>query len=404
MSDPIGYVKSSGGEVDAAFVDEQRMVFVDDLQDACGLQLIEMETGYYIPTNAIYQTVDLTQKTANTQWRCALLEVSAGDKFTVSGQGSPNSTTRVWCFTDQSGVVKEIWPYYAPGIAEHELIEAPVDGYLILNTRDVLSNSCYNSYRGEFPANRLDTLEAMQSSTYLLNACSYRPLGLLSKGYLILNSDDGQEELVTKTIPVLKQKNVPCVFNLISTSPVLTTDHLLTEIKTMIEDYGCQVAVHGSSGSWNVSDTELVAEIQGTIDTIESHGITPFGAVMPGASASSSSVAHLTKHQMAIVGGMLDVVCEGSIGEDPAVYSDRCNGPRSNVFGLTRLSLVSTSYNETAQKQMIDDAVSNGYLIVLYWHDATLDDDAITRLGNLIDYAKEKLVTICTFKDIPSMI
>jgi len=115
-------------------------------------------TGQFVARrtyNTNESTVDLSNPNTENGWASALIECSAGDKFTVTGKGG--NSTRLWAFVDDStpAVVKKVAVQAAT--KTDEVIEAPTDAaYLIVN---VNSNFPYKLNTGKIIERRVTALE-----------------------------------------------------------------------------------------------------------------------------------------------------------------------------------------------------------------------------------------------------
>lgn len=228
---------------------------------------------------------------------------------------------------------------------------------------------------------------------YIRNTLAYRPLGVLSKGYICLISDDGNSEIVDYTIPMLINKEVPATFAVMNSSACWETQSNIDVIKDAIANHGCILAQHGA-GEWSQYD-ELTLNNFFDREKVywDSIGVEMFGAVCP---------AHYINDMIrAVAGGRFGVVRTGYTDGKP-YYSSYMNGARSNVYGLSSQSAIDGTLQSHCD--MLDYAKAHNLLRVLHWHEFELDATQKTKLEGIIDYAKSIGLTFITLKDIPNII
>ena len=256
----------------------------------------------------------------------------------------------------------------------------------------------------------------------LINLLSYRPLGKLSKGYICLTCDDGSENLVKTTIPILKRykaeynKKIPVTFGLMSSSHIfkpvnypividgVTVDGVAAVKEMLSTDYGCEVAIHGDTSYLSYTTTELInflnEQKEYLTDTLDKE---PKSIIYP---------FHHYDTRTATICGSFYGVCATGGTYDPIKYSD-CAGERSNLYTLYRLSLLNDDYmTKNRLKQKIDNCIENHRILLLFWHDNTLrnnhtlplDPDNTTYqelLDYCVSYAIQNNVEFCTLGNIP---
>ena len=226
--------------------------------------------------------------------------------------------------------------------------------------------------------------------SYILNALAYRPLGVLSKGYICLVSDDGDADLATYTIPMIIAKNVPATWAVMSTSTVFSTQTGIDAVVDSVENHGCEIAQHGGT-TWDQYDELTLNRFFDTEAAyFETLGLTPYGAVCP-----AHEINNLIR---AVAGGRFGCVRTGYDDGLPR-YQNYCNGARSNLFGLTSQSSLDGTLD--TQKATLDLVKDNHWLRIIHWHENELDATKKTMLEGIIDYAKSIGLTFVTMKNIP---
>lgn len=236
---------------------------------------------------------------------------------------------------------------------------------------------------------------------YLVNTLSYKPLGQLSKGYILLSCDDGTEGLATYTIPMLIEKGVPATFGLLKTSPVITDETYLATLVDAITNHGCCVAQHGSAQWPTYTEAALNAYFDETAALLEAAGITEiYGAICPGGASDDTSPL-----VQAVAGGRFGAVFSGGTHGEITYGNNNASGPRTNMYAMNRKSAIGFA-DAAAYQAAIDDAYENHYILCPFWHDYTIVDNASYKaiIEGMIDYAKAKGLTFITMKDLPSII
>lgn len=234
---------------------------------------------------------------------------------------------------------------------------------------------------------------------YIVNTLSYKPVGPLSKGYILLTCDDGTAGLATYTIPMLINKGVPATFGLLDTSPVIKDDTYLETVIDAIENYGCCVAQHGSEQWPTFTEKALNAYFDATETLFTSKGITEIhGAICPGGAGIDTNT--LVK---AIAGGRFGSVFSGGLQDELKYGNYNESGARTNQYAMTRYSAI--GFTAATYQAAIDEAYENHYILCPFWHDYSVVDDTAKQaiIEGMIDYAKTKGLTFITMKDLPSI-
>ena len=259
-----------------------------------------------------------------------------------------------------------------------------------------------NVFIGTKLGKRVKNVEENTLSTlppYILNTLSYKPLGSLSKGYILMSCDDGTEGLVTYTIPMLINKGVPCTFGLLSSSVVVTNQTYLATLVDAVTFHGCCVALHGSAQWTTYTEKELADYLNGLKDTLETAGITRIsGAICPGGNgADTSSLVE------AVAGGLCGAVFSGNRIDKIAYGSYKANGARTNMYDLDRYSAI--GFTSATYQQAIDDAYDNHYVLCPFWHDYSIVNDTAKQaiIEGMIDYALTKGLTFITMADLANI-
>ena len=250
---------------------------------------------------------------------------------------------------------------------------------------------------------RVTAVETKPLSTlpeYILNTMSYRQVGVLSKGYILLSCDDGTAGLATYTIPMLINKGVPATFGLLTTSPVITNESYLSTVLDAINNHGCCVAQHGSAQWTTYAEDALNKYFDDTEALFTEKGITEIhGAICPGGAVADTNA--LVK---AIAGGRFSAVFSGGMQGELKYGNYNAVGARTNMYAMARYSAI--SFTQQTYQQAIDDAYDNHYILCPFWHDYSVVNDTAKQaiIEGMIDYAKAKGLTFITMADLPTII
>lgn len=257
---------------------------------------------------------------------------------------------------------------------------------------------------------RVEAIESNPLTTlpdYMLNNMAEKPLGSLSKGYILLSFDDGAKTLATGTIPLLIENEVPGTFGLLPQSEIFAegNESELATVVDAVENHGCAVAMHGSEQWTTYTESALNAYFDSTIALFIDNDLgDTYGAICPGGNGDDTSA--LVK---AVSGGKFGYVFSGNradkISYDAANADGKYNGARSNRFDLDRRSGIGIT--TTKVQDIVNYAAENHLLLCPFWHDNTLNDENhleyITYFNALISAAKDAGLTFITTKDLPNI-
>lgn len=228
---------------------------------------------------------------------------------------------------------------------------------------------------------------------YFLNNMCYKGLGPLSKGYLLLISDDGNSEIADYTIPMVIEKNVPCTFAVMKSSTVWEDSDKKAVVLDAVENHNCILSQHGGTNWTNYDEYILNSFFDSEQEFWDELGVSVYGAVCP---------AHGINDMIrAVAGGRFKCLRTGYTNGTP-YYQYYTNGPRSNIFGLASQSLLDNTIDD--HKYILNYVVNNNLLRIVHWHEYELDSENKAKLEALIDYGKSIGITFITMKDIPNII
>ena len=239
-------------------------------------------------------------------------------------------------------------------------------------------------------------LDLSNIPNFLLPSLAYKPLGVLEKGYICMIADDGSTAFIDTTLPVLQQENVKYTLALMKDSPMFTVankDSYINTLKNEITLKRCSICYHGGDSYTTYKPNELIDFLNSEKEFFESIGINPVGCCYP-------NHDHNTETQI-ICGNMLGICCDGNTGK---YYKYQLNGARSNLYELTRTSLVSYGFDNL--KLAINTAIDKKQLLILFWHDISLKNNPsyLQLLKDFISYAKTTDIEFITLNELENMI
>jgi hypothetical protein len=305
----------------------------------------------------------------------------------------------------------EIISYYqaTPGTTYESIIQVP-DG-----TETIKIGSSGNT--GVLYTIKHDTggtVNLKDADDYLINLMSYRPLGVLSKGYMCLSSDDGHAPLATHTIPILQELaqtygDIPFTFALMSDSGIFDNATYTQLVASMVQSHKCCVASHGSTSYASYTAAQLINFLELLDAEIYTKlGVHPKAVIYP---------MHVFTTKIATIAGSFYGVCGDGYGDEVKnKYNYFTAGERTNLYTLPRFSLMgsaeSLSAKKTTIKNAIDYCIANNKLILPFIHDTDLSqgtDDWTAEecqeiLRYTITYGKSAGITFINFGDIPNII
>ena len=159
----------------------------------------------------------------------------------------------------------------------------------------------------------------------------------------------------------------------------------------MIANYKIAICQHGAGYFTNYGNIDLYDYLISEKEKWDKLNLDVKGLAYPNHARNS-----FTK----IICGSLFGVCFSGGVDFPFVYQHNTSGSRSNIFDLYRISLYSTSENEL--KSACDYAKANNKLVPIFWHDNDIvsEESQITKLKNVIDYAKNIGLTFVSAGDV----
>lgn len=258
------------------------------------------------------------------------------------------------------------------------------------------------------------SVNIQNADDYIINLMSYRPLGVLSKGYLCLSSDDGHQPLATHTIPLLQELSqtygdIPCTFALMRESGIFTNTTYTDLVASMIQSHKCCAASHGATSYANYTSSELVSFLE-DLDTfiygkLNAH---PKAVIYP---------MHVFNTKIATIAGSFYGVCGDGYGDSVTnKYDYYTAGERTNVYTLPRYSLFgdaeSVEAKKTSIKNAIDYCVTNKKMLLPFFHDTDLSQgndywtaaECEELFRYVVTYGKTAGITFINFGDIPNII
>ena len=345
--------------------------------------------GKYQPRVANYGLSD------SSSYKVCIADVSNLSKIYVTTTLQSNSLDCVTFFGSNN--VRTAHLTLGPAVLDHEEYEVPANSvYVVINGRAGAEYECSVTTR-KYKVKE-STTELYNVSDEIIHRLSIKQLGALNKGYICLVADDGHEEAVTNTFPIIASKNVPVTFACWSESEIIANATYFAQLKNLIENYGCAVCQHGATSFLNFTKSNLVRYLRSEKEFWENNDVNVVGLCYPNHEHND--------YVMAVAGSMFDVACTGGVQTETitgtkVLYDYDTNGARTNMYELYRKSLYSRSLAEL--KQSVDYAYANNKIIIVFWHDTALTGDTATKLESLIDYAVAKGIEFINVNDIPTI-
>ena len=246
-------------------------------------------------------------------------------------------------------------------------------------------------------------LNAMPLSTmpaYLRNVLSYRPLTAPTKGYFCFVTDDGHADMVTYTIPMVIDKNIPCTFAVFKESACFATPEQTAVVVDAVQNHGCAISQHGGRNWTEFSEYGLNKFFDEEKAFFDGLGLSVKSAVAP-----SHYMSDVVK---AVAGGRFGVVRSGGRGYDPEghyggtvrnYYDYFTSGAGSNLFALSSYNV--TTHTLAENELAVDYAYANNKIMIVYIHENSLNAEKKAVLESVIDYAKTKGLEFITLDKIP---
>ena len=347
-------------------------------------------TGAVVPDTTKYQVVMPDFITADKD---LTLDCNSGYRY------------QVWWYTDQDVYISRTGSFKTAG--EKYTVPAGTNFRLFVtldppNSQatvpiDTFAKNVFMATEVQNQVTNIRTKPLTVLPDYILNSLSYKAIGQLSKGYILLSCDDGTEGLATYTIPMLINKNVPATFGLLMISPVITNANYLETVIDAVENHGCCVAQHGSAQWTTYAEDTLNKYFDDTEALFTENGITEIhGAICPGGAAADTNT--LVK---AIAGGRFGSVFSGGLQDEVKYGNYNAVGARTNIYAMARYSAI--AFTQQTYQQAIDDAYDNHYILCPFWHDYSVVNDTAKQavIEGMIDYAKAKGLTFITMADLP---
>ena len=312
------------------------------------------------------------------------------DKRAVSASGAENVSTY---YTVPAGIA------YVRVSAHHNILESRYCR-ISLTGQLIPYQDYYSGYTNNLAKDNHSDIDLMKYypltkalPPYFLNNLCYKALGSLSKGYLLLISDDGNAEIATYTIPMVIEKNVPCTFAVMQSSAVWEDNDKKAVVLDAVENHNCILSQHGGSNWTNYDEYILNSFFDSEQEFWDELGVSVYGAVCP---------AHGINDMIrAVAGGRFKCLRSGYEYGAP-YYQYYTNGPRSNMFGMSSQSVIDGSLDD--HKHILNYAMEHNLLRIIHWHEYELDAANKEKLEAIIDYAKSIGITFITMKDVPTIL
>lgn len=273
-----------------------------------------------------------------------------------------------------------------------------IEGRTILNVSISVTGVVDNMNNNNIAITNLEESPLSTLPSYIVKSLSYRPLGQLSKPYIILSTDDGAAGLATYTVPMVISKNVPCTFCIMKDSVVMKNETYRETVINAVKNNNCEIAVHGTGRWTNFTEKQLYNYFLSEIEYFNSLGVEVKSSACP--------EHYLSDIVKTVAGGTFGLMRAGYAGYDSGgnaggvlnVYKYYSAGPRSNLFALPSHNVI--DYDLNGHKEALSYIKENNYVCILYWHENDLNENQQQVLENLIDYAKGEGFDFITLSDL----
>ena len=339
----------------------------------------------YQPRTSNFQLDD------STNYKVLICDLTNIDKIYVTAKVATSASLDAVTFFNTSNT-RVSHPTPAPYDIDHAEYEVPSGAsYCVINCHKSYTIDCATrTYRVK---ENDPTLENIDDN--LINRLSNKQFGPLDKGYVCFVTDDGNEALITNTLPIIQFKEVPFTFACWSTSQVISNATYRQQIINAINNYGCAICQHGNTSFRNYTKHELVDFLEDEKTAWSNYNINVNGLCYPNHEHD--------KDIMAICGSIFNVCATGGpvSGEytgTKVLYDNETNGARTNMYELYRVSLYSHTLDQL--KDSVDYAYANNKLLILFTHDVDVTGDQALKIEDIIDYCKQVGITFTTINDL----
>nr|DAU23940.1 MAG TPA: hypothetical protein [Caudoviricetes sp.] len=225
------------------------------------------------------------------------------------------------------------------------------------------------------------TLENLPDA--VLKRISTKDFGTISEGVVCFVDDDGFASLLTNTKSIIEEYQIPMTFSLWSWCEVMADDKRET-LKTLINNFNCEVALHTTGPMTNKSEDEITSLIESEMSTFKTLLNIDLKSYVYGYNASDNLLR-------AVASNYFNICASGG-------YT--INNKRTNIFEMNRI-WVDDSKSLQDYKNIIDSAKNNKQAVIFFWHSNELND--ITRLQlvkDVVAYAKSSSIKITTLNGL----
>lgn len=227
----------------------------------------------------------------------------------------------------------------------------------------------------------------------LLGVAKYRPLGVLSKPYICITSDDGYGQMASVSIPMAIRKDIPITFYVMKESEVFVDENNIQIIKDAINSGHCELGQHGYTPFVDYTEEQLNVYLDYQKKFFDSIGVE--------VKSSSTPTGQYNDIVNAVCGNRFGVNRNLNGEIEYGEYGMYANGPRSNVYALTSCGM--KDHGIDTHRWYLDKAYSSNYLYIMHFHDDDFDNipGSLQLYESIIDYAKEKGFTFIKASQIP---
>lgn len=225
------------------------------------------------------------------------------------------------------------------------------------------------------------TLENLPEA--VLKSIGTKDFGTLNEGVCCFVDDDGMASLLTNTKSVIEEYQIPMTFAIWSWCDVMA-DEKREVLKSLLDNYNCEIALHTTGPMNNKTENELTNLIESEIATFKKLLNIDLKSYVYGYNASD----YLLR---AVASNYFNICASGG-------YT--INNKRTNIYEMCRI-WVDDSKSLQDYKNIIDIAKNNKQAVIFFWHSNELNNSSRMELvKQVVSYAKTSGIKITTLNGL----
>lgn len=322
------------------------------------------------------------EKEAYSGFKCCDVAVKEGEQYRITFSSWGSNIVPI-LIKNSSG--EKVYSQY-DGTTQNGLVvelEIPKNG----TTLCVSSSSTLNveklSYFSKVSVEQEKKLTLENLPDAVLKRIGTKDFGTISEGVVCFVDDDGFSSLLTKTKSIIEEYQIPMTFSLWSWCEVMADDKR-ESLKTLINNFNCEVALHTTEPMTNKSEDEITSLIESEMSAFKTLLNIDLKSYVYGYNKSDNLLR-------AVASNYFNICASGGY---------RTNNKRTNIFEMNRI-WIDDSKTLQDYKNIIDSAKNNKRAVIFFWHSNELND--ITRLQlvkDVVGYAKSSGIKITTLNGL----